>query len=345
MTDPDDIFAPPPQSPQSPANGPGQPLGIPRQNWLDVAPELLAEAQIPELDTEMARQWSLVLLSQRVPHRVRQGWPGLRLLVPQSRREEALDQLRAYLRENPPQAVSLPDWRGQPKAWSALPGVLWSLALVTVFLTMTGAEHSLGAFLVDWQELGGGNVGLMARGQWWRAVTALTLHADIAHLVGNVCLGGTFLLLLAVEVGLGAAWFLALAGGIGANLAKLPFSGDGYRFIGSSTAVFAALGALAGVRLMRLGRSWGSASWKRALPFAAGLMILAFLGVGSEEEARKIDLAGHFMGFGAGFALGMAYAGAEMMLQRSGRPLSPWLGGTAVVMVMFAWAAALLSGS
>lgn len=342
MTDSNDMSA---SQASPPGAGPGEPQGVPRQNWLDVAPELLAETGIPQLETEMARQWSLVLLSQRVPHRVRQGWPGLRLLVPQSRREEAMSQLRAYLRENPRHVPSLPDWRVQPKAWGALPGVIWSLALVTVFLTMTGAEHSLGAFLVDWQELGGGNTSLMARGEWWRAITALTLHADIAHLVGNVCLGGTFLLLLAVEVGLGSAWFLSVAGGAWANLAKLPFTGGGYRFLGSSTAVFAALGALAGVRLMRLGRAWGTDSWKRALPFAAGLMILAFLGVGSEEEARKIDLAGHFMGFGAGFVLGMAYAGAEMMLQRSGRPLSPWLGGAAAIMVMFAWAAALLSRS
>ena len=333
----------PPGPAAPPRAGSLQPLGIPRQSWLDVAPELLAGTGRAELDTEMARHWSLVLLSQRVPHRVRQGWPGLRLLVPESRRDEALEQLRAYLRENPPEAVRLPDWRGQPQAWAALPGVIWSLSIVTVFLTMTGSQNTLGAFLVDWQRLGGGNVGLMAAGQWWRGVTALTLHADIAHLMGNVCLGGTFLLLLAVEVGLGSAWFLALAGGVCANMAKLLFSGDGYRFLGSSTAVFAALGALAGVRLVRLGRSWGGGGWKRALPFAAGLMILAFLGVGTEEEARTIDLAGHFMGFGAGFALGVVYAGAQAAFKRSGRPLSPWLGGATAVVVILAWAAALLA--
>jgi membrane associated rhomboid family serine protease len=236
--------------------------------------------------------------------------------------------------------LAIPDFRAKPSSWGELPGVLWSLSIVTVFLTMTGSENTLGIFLKDWHMRGSGDTGLMASGELWRAVTALTLHADIAHLVGNVCLGGTFLLLLAGEVGLGSAWFLSVAGAVWANLAKIPLQALGYRFLGSSTAVFAALGVLAGVRLIRLGRNL---SWRRALPFAAGLMILAFLGVGSEEEARKIDLAGHFMGFGAGFVLGLAYAGLERVTKSSGRALSPWLGTAAAAMIVLAWAWALLA--
>ncbi|MBI4805256.1 MAG: rhomboid family intramembrane serine protease [Desulfovibrio sp.] len=315
-------------------------LPTPRQSWPDVAPELLTEIGQPELTQDMARQWSLVLLSRRVPHRVRQGWPGLRLLVPASRREEALGELQAYLKENPPEPVAIPDFRAKPSSWGELPGVLWSLSIVTVFLTMTGSENTLGIFLKDWHTRGSGDTGLMAAGELWRAVTALTLHADIAHLVGNVCLGGTFLLLLAGEIGLGSAWFLSLAGAVWANLVKIPLQASGYRFLGSSTAVFAALGVLAGVRLIRLGRNL---SWRRALPFAAGLMILAFLGVGSEEEARRIDLAGHFMGFGAGFVLGLVYAGLERITKKNGRPLSPWLGTAAAMTVILAWAWALLA--
>jgi len=314
--------------------------GPPRQNWLDCAPELLAEAGLDELDLPTAQQWSLALAARKVPHRIRQGWPGLRLLVPASRLEEARTEVRAFLAENPPLPPVIPDLRRKSSPWGELPGVLWSLSLVTAFLTMTGSRASLGAFLADWHGKGGGDTALMASGQAWRAVTALTLHADIAHLVGNVCLGGTFLVLLARQTGLGTAWFLALAGGALANLAKIPLQRPGYHFLGSSTAVFAALGALAGVRVVRLGRDL---SWKRALPFAAGLMILAFLGVGNEEEARRIDLAGHFMGFGAGFVLGFACAWAEALTGKSGRPLSPWLGFAAAALVVMAWAFALLA--
>lgn len=312
----------------------------PRQPWLDVAPELLSETDQTELSIDMARQWSLVLYARRVPHRVRQGWPGMRLLIPAGRSEEALAELRAYLRENPPAAPNIPDLRPRAASWGQLPGVLWSLSIVAIFLTMTGAEHSLGLFSVNWHGLGAGNIGLMAQGQWWRAVTALTLHADVAHLVGNLCLGGTFLLLLAGETGLGTAWFLGVAAGTVANLAKIAFQPPAYGFLGASTAVFAVLGALAGIRMVREGRHL---DWRRVLPFAAGVMLLAFMGVGTEEEARKIDLAGHFMGFGAGVLLGLAYAGLERAAQRSGRPASPWLGLTAAALVVISWARALLA--
>jgi membrane associated rhomboid family serine protease len=317
-----------------------QALPIKKPNWIDVAPTLLDEHGLDELTPDMARHWSLVLYSRRVPHRVRQGWPGLKLLVPPGREQEALDELRAFLLENPPSRVVLPDFRRPAFSWGELPGVLWSLSLVTLFLTATGAENGLGVFLVDWHAKGEGDTGLMAAGQWWRAVTSLTLHADIAHLMGNVCLGGTFLVLLATEVGLGAAWFLSLSGAVLANLAKVLLQGAGYRFLGASTMVFASVGVLAGVRLVRLQRNL---RWRRILPFAAGLMILAFLGVGDQEDARRIDLAGHFMGFGSGFALGLAYAALERVTNKSGRPFSRWLGGAATAMCVLAWAWALLA--
>jgi len=279
-------------------------------------------------------------MAAKIPCRIREGWPGMRLVVPPSREVEAVAELRAFLAENPPQPIELPDLRKPGFSWGELPGVIWSLSVVTVFLTLTGAQDSLGLFDLDWHGRGLGDTRLMASGQYWRAMTSLTLHADVGHLIGNICLGGTFLLLLAKEVGLGGAWMLAVGGGVLANLAKIPFNDPGYTFLGSSTAVFAALGALAGVRLARLG---SALRWRRALPFAAGLMILAFLGVGDEEEARKIDLMGHFFGFGAGFLAGAAYAWWLLATETAGRRLSPWLGLAAVVMCAGAWFVALLT--
>ena len=281
----------------------------------------------------MAEEWSLVLTARSVPHRIRRNAAsGLALLVPKRREDKALSELWAYFAENA-ERQALPDLRPS-LLLRELPGLVWSLAVVTVFLTVTGTENSLGAFQVSWRELGEGNTSLMASGQWWRALTALTLHADIGHLLGNVCLGGIFVLLLAAEAGLGNAWFLALAGGVAANAAKVPLGMVGYGFLGASTMVFAALGALAGARLVRLGRAF---RWRRIAPFAAGLMLLAFLGVGDKDDLGTIDLAGHFMGFGAGLFLGLLYAGLEGLTGRSLRGLSPWLGSFAALLVVLAW--------
>ncbi len=311
---------------------------IPRP-WPDAAGPVQEELGLPPLDQVTALHWALALQAQNIPHKVRPGWPGYKIQVPPGRLEEATTELRAFARENP-SAVEIADLRKPEFTWGELPGVLWSLSIVTVFLTLTGAENTIGALFVDWHHRGGGDTGLMAAGQWWRAFTSLTLHADIAHLVGNVVLGGSFLLLLARQVGLGTAWFLAVYSAGVANMAKLAVFSAGYRFLGSSTAVFAALGALAGVRLVRLGRQL---LLKKALPFAAGVMILAFLGVGTEEEARKIDLAGHFMGFGAGFVFGALYALLDRVMDGHGRRLSPWLGLAAAALMLGAWAFALLA--
>ena len=307
-----------------------------RPLWADAAPVLLEELGLDSLTSRMAAEWSLVLTARRVPHRVRRGAAGFRLLVPRRCENKAIDELRAYFAENAERPV-LPDLR-PPLLLRELPGLVWSLGVVTVFLTMTGMESSLGAFRIAWHGRGEGNTALMASGQWWRALTALTLHADIAHLAGNVCLGGIFLLLLAAEVGLGNAWFLALAGGVAANAAKVPLGEAHYGFLGASTMVFAALGALAAVRLARLGRAL---RWRRIVPVAAGLMLLAFLGVGDKDDLGTIDLAGHFMGFGAGVVLGLLYAGLEGLTGKSLRGLSPWLGSAAALLFALAWGLAL----
>lgn len=309
-----------------------------RNSWPDVAEVLLRALDLPGLTEKLAREWSLVLTSRGVPHRIRRGPLGkLRLQVPPARRQEALAELAAYLAENPPQDFAA-DHAPDRDSLAGLPGVLWSLGIVTALMTMTGAGGTIGAFGLDWQDRGLGDTGLMQAGQWWRAVTALTLHADVAHLMGNVCLGGVFLLLLAGEMGLGAAWFLTLLSGVLGNLAKVWLQGPGYLFLGGSTAVFGALGVLAGVRLKR---SRPGAPWRRAMPFAAGLMLLAMLGAGEGDETKKIDLVGHVMGFMSGGLLGLGYAWGESFQGRSWRGVSPWLGLAAAFMAGLAWAMAL----
>ncbi len=309
-----------------------------RKPWPDVAARLLEERGEAGFTESLARQWALVLLARGVPHRIRRDGLGPSLQVPPRFEVQALYELRAYLQENPPESIVPPGPRVFAFSWEMLPGVMWSLGFVTILLTMTGSERVLESVYVDWNARGGGDTGLMAAGQWWRAVTALTLHADVAHLLGNVCLGGIFLLLLAQEAGLGAAWLLCLLAGTCGNLAKVALQGPGNHFIGASTAVFGTLGVLAGIRLLRSGHGQ---RWRRATPFAAALMLLVFLGVGPEEESLRIDLAGHFLGFAGGCLLGAAYAGLEWGLHKDGRSLSPWMGAAAAVLLLCAWTLAL----
>ena len=56
-------------------------------------------------------------------------------------------------------------------------------------------------FGLDWFEAGMAKADLIRGGQWWRCVTALTLHSDVPHLAGNVFIGGIIGLLSGRLVG------------------------------------------------------------------------------------------------------------------------------------------------
>jgi membrane associated rhomboid family serine protease len=76
-------------------------------------------------------------------------------------------------------------------------------------------------------------------GEWWRAVTALTLHADAPHVGGNAVAIGVLMTAVCWHLGPGlGAWLLLLAGAAG-NLLTAAVHGGGHSSVGASTAVFA----------------------------------------------------------------------------------------------------------
>ena len=175
--------------------------------------------------------------------------------------------------------------------------LLWALALLAVFrwqqldpaLSDRGASSSLG---------------LLRGGEWWRPFTALFLHADAAHLAGNLATGFLFGTWTSRSLGPMLAWFLILlCGSLGNILTSLAVYPEPFLSIGASTAVFASLGLLCGLGLedaRRRGdrRAW----WKSLAPLWAGLVLLGLLGGG--EAGSRTDVLGHVFGFAAGLPAG-----------------------------------------
>ncbi len=154
-----------------------------------------------------------------------------------------------------------------------------------------------------WIERGGASPqDILKRGQWWRTVTALTLHADLPHLAANLAAGLLFSAFLLPMLGTGVTWTGILLSGALGNLANAWFYNPEPRVsIGASTAVFGALGmltarqavnVLSGPRRVRL--------WEMILPLGAGASLLAYLGT----EGEHTDFMAHFWGFTAGCGLG-----------------------------------------
>jgi membrane associated rhomboid family serine protease len=149
-----------------------------------------------------------------------------------------------------------------------------------------------------WFQIGAiDNHAILEQGQWWRLITALTLHADEMHLLGNCLIGGFMVHLLCRTIGFGSAWFLLLLTGAFGNLLNIIFRDTIHYSVGFSTAVFAAIGMFSGLQ-MKKNRFTLSGI---LLPLGAGIGLLAFLGT----EGERTDLGAHLWGFGCGIVAGL----------------------------------------
>ena len=182
----------------------------------------------------------------------------------------------------------------KPRAWTG--SILYALVMMAVAYAAGG-----GLFGFDWLEGGALNGAIPATHEWWRVVTALTLHADVGHLLSNLAFGTVLGFLVSRAVGGGVAWGAILIGAMMGNALDASWMPVEQRSIGASTAVFAALGILSAY-------SWTletatNLRWaKRLGPLIAGVMLLGFLGAGGE----RTDVVAHVTGFASGCLLGVA---------------------------------------
>lgn len=141
----------------------------------------------------------------------------------------------------PTSARTRPAWRREIR-WTGLlfdgRAGLWFLACI--------AFHFLAEALArDFTSSGAVDRDAVLRGDWWRVFTAITLHADAAHLVANATIGFLFLGLAMGAYGPGLALLLSLVGGAAGNVISLLVHGSPFRSISASGLVMAALGLLA----------------------------------------------------------------------------------------------------
>lgn len=193
------------------------------------------------------------------------------------------------------------------------------------------------AFSVDWAEIGAARAGLILDGAWWRTITALSLHVDLEHLVGNLVFGVVAGVLAAQLLGPGLAWLAIVASGALGNAltAFIYLQSPEHTAIGASTAVFGAVGLLSGYT-----QRAETGSWRRGLrrwsPVAAGALLLVFIGLGGE----RTDVWTHVAGLFAGVVMGLALAGASR--RAISEPRGQWLcGGLACGLFALAWLLAL----
>lgn len=237
-------------------------------------------------------EWSLVLMAVGFDPSIEHTRDGFAICVPAAERDAAARALDDYEREraSPPARAAEIERVGEVERFAA---IVVSLAMLAFFAVTGPRSQSV------WFASGSADAARILDGELWRTVTALCLHADLGHVAANALFGALFLSAVCAGFGPGLGVALALAAGAAGNLANAIFQGPGHVSVGASTAVFAAVGLLAGRAVARrLRRSeLGFRVW---VPVAAGVALIAMLGVG-----ERSDVMAHVFGFAAGGFVGI----------------------------------------
>ncbi len=275
---------------------------------------------------ERADEWALVLVAEGMSPSVWHAQNGYVLGVPPQEAERAAAALSAYDREN--LAVVYEDEKpaGVMHVYVAL--VVVALLLDFYFVTALWDQG------IHWTERGSADAGRIVQGEFWRTVTALTLHANLIHVLANVVAGAVFFSIVSAMLGAGLGFFAILLAGAGGNLINAFVHGSLFVSVGASTAVFGAVGVLGGLGVARRRRrgARGKHVW---VPIAAGLALLAMLGTAGE----RVDLLGHLFGFLVGGVLGVVVA--IVAPRRPGARVQWALGVAAIAVVALSWMLAL----
>lgn len=235
----------------------------------------------------------LILASQGIIARIdricsRPGAPGkFDILVPKQQAILATKSVDQYYRENI--FLRLPK-EGEPLKIS-------SFNTPTAYVIM-GLLLALHLACLKWDihremvlQFGASSL-YIGQGQTFRAVTALFLHSDGQHLLGN--LAG--ILIFAAPVisltGYGTGPFLLLCAGTSGNLINAYFHQNALLSIGSSTAIMGAAGALAAYQMVTNRHAF---QLNRLIPLFAGATL-----VGLFSQGENTDISAHLFGFLAG---------------------------------------------
>ncbi len=238
---------------------------------------------------------ALVLTSLQIPHQLVDDGGSCALIVPAQFSAQAMNELQLYDEENPPLQPA-PVRRIEHQ--DAVPGLVAYVFVVCIVAGMAGYSF----FQSNWFVAGRVDGELIRNGEVWRLFTALTLHSGVKHLLGNIVFGVFFGLFAGRLLGSGIAWLTIVLAAATGNVFNTLLLESTHRSIGASTAVFAALGLVAGY--VWYGKLMRQDGWShRYGPIVGGLALLMYTGTGGENTDVGAHLFGFLSGFGAGYIL------------------------------------------
>lgn len=250
-----------------------------------------ATAPISAWSERQAMDWSLVLVSQGIEVEIAQPNPTLwQLLVAPADHARALNAIQRFRLENRHWA-----WRHLlPSGGIELhPAVLvWVCGLAGIHAGLPADLVQQGLFNTHW----------VRAGQWWRAFTAVGLHADLGHLAANSAVGLLVIGLAMTRFGAVRAFTLTWLAAALANFSALAWRDHEYTGLGASGMVMAAIGLITAEAVTQ----WRFSRFAtRSILGVVGAGTCLFLLLGTSGRG---DILVHTAGFLWGLVLGGAAA-------------------------------------
>ncbi len=244
------------------------------------------------LTSDQVHIYSLVLAATAITHRIQHTGRTWSIAVPKQMRGPAQRAIAAYLSENQP-PISIPTLKG--------PGSQRTFSAVFIAIFLAAIHGAIGPDQQPFFSTFGSDAAQIMDGQLYRCVTALLLHSDWSHLIGNAAFTLLFGTATASVYGWGIGWLLILISGAAGNLATAWWYKSNHLSVWASTAVFAALGICTATALWLRWRQ-RSGTWRTWMPLAGGLALVGWLGT-----SPRADLIAHFFGFCFGMLAGATY--------------------------------------
>ncbi len=273
------------------------------------------------LNREQAELYSLILSSAGIGSHVAASDDGFFIEVPKSYVDKAADAIRLYEAENPASIEEKPVGDHRRLTSTQFSGVAVAILLLAVHIAVVTS-----AAPKDYIDVFGAESLLILRGEVYRCATALVLHADAAHIAGNMVGLAIFGGAVSSIMGAGLGWLMILACGVLGNWVNAFVYETSHLSVGASTSVFGAVGILCAIQAVMAKRT--GKGWKQmGLALAGGFGLLAFLGTGPGS-----DLGAHLFGFTVGLIMGSAFGlGVERL---PGKKIQ-WMCGTFAIFTLF----------
>ena len=213
------------------------------------------------------------------------------------------------------------------------PHLSWKSPAILTIMTILSIMHFYfwyqGIHLQIIKEYGSSALYIL-QDEYYRAVTALFLHADIEHLAGNLV--GLFVFGTGVfsMTGYGKGSLMLLLSGFFGNIANAYFRKTAYFSIGASTTVLGAAGILTALQIAKK-RETAFSNIQIFAPFAAGMALLGFLSGG-----ENTDISAHLFGFLWGFFIGIIYT-VFFTEQQKNKSDNIIYAGISIIIIISAW--------